>query len=519
MSFPASIFPLLFVFLFGSRQQPTAEAAEETPSPPKREFRAVWIATVGNMDWPSKGGLLAEEQQAEFINILDQHQRAGINAVVVQVRAAADAFYAKSFEPWSYWLTGKQGQPPEPFYDPLEFMIQETHSRGMEFHAWFNLDRATFSKKSVVAPDHISLRRPDWMLPYGERKLFNLGLPDVRTYVASVVTNIVRNYDVDGIHFDDYFYPYAVPGQVFKDDSTYRAFYNGQSRDDWRRTNVDKLIKQLHDSIQVAKPYVKFGISPFGVWKNHSQDPEGSPTYGGMTAYYNLYADVRKWVKEGWIDYVAPQVYFSAGFDKVPYRALVEWWTRNSFNRHLYIGHGVYRFGNVRDKDKNWMNPKELPNQVRYNRQFSGVHGSIYFSSTSLTRNLGNFRDSLLTDLNRYPALVPPMPWKDAEPPYPPRQAKAVPTPIGMELTWQQPEDAADGDKVRYYVVYRFNEEEKVRTEDPRHILSICVGEKTTHYLDRTAKPGERYVYVLTAVDRLHNESALIRVNVQQSQQ
>ncbi|WP_266362238.1 glycoside hydrolase family 10 protein [Tellurirhabdus rosea] len=489
--------------------------APTAPPPPKREFRAVWIATVDNIDWPSRRGLPADSQKVEFQRMLDMHQRAGINAVIVQVRAAADAFYAKGSEPWSVWLTGQQGRAPEPFYDPLEFMIEEAHSRGMELHAWFNLDRATFSKNTVVTPDHISLRRPDWMVAYGGRKLFNLGLPEVRSYVTGIVTNVLRNYDVDGIHFDDYFYPYHVPGQIFNDDSTYRVLNTtGLKKEDWRRANVDKLIHQLHDSIQTIKPYVKFGISPFGVWKNQAQDPEGSPTFGGMTAYYNLYADVRKWVKEGWVDYVAPQVYFSSGFDKVPYRALVNWWSKNSFNRHLYIGHGTYRLGNVRERDKKWFDPAEMPGQVRYNRQYPSVHGSIYFSSRSLMNNPYSFRDSLLTDLYRFPALVPAMPWKDAEPPYPPRSLKAMPTPGGVELAWQKPENAADGDAVRYYVLYRFAEMDKLTTEDPRHILALCIGEQTNRYVDRTAEPDKKYTYVLTAVDRMHNESAPARLDI-----
>jgi len=480
--------------------------------PPKREFRAVWIATVDNIDWPSRRGMHPDSQRAEFRAMLDLHQQAGINALIVQIRAAADAFYAKSPEPWSEWLTGQQGRAPEPFYDPMEFMIQEAHSRGMEFHAWFNLDRATFSKNTKVTPDHISRQRPDWMLAYGGRKLFNLGLPEVRNYVTGLVMNVVRNYDVDGIHFDDYFYPYAVPGQVVQDDSTYRAFYNGMAKDDWRRDNIDRLILQLRDSIQTAKPYVKFGISPFGVWKNRSQDPEGSPTTGGMTAYYNLYADVRKWVKEGWVDYVVPQVYFSTTFDKVPYRALVDWWTRNSFNRHLYIGQGPYRLGNARDRDKSWMSYRELPEQLRFNRRFPQIHGSVYFSSKSLTRNLMSFRDSLVADFHRYPALVPAMPWKDAEPPYPPRVLKVNRTLEGAEVSWQEPERAADGDIIRYYVLYRFEAGESIDINDPRRILSLVTRDRPTRYLDRTAVPDKRYIYVVTAVDRLHNESAPVRV-------
>ncbi|WP_128545559.1 glycoside hydrolase family 10 protein [Larkinella soli] len=487
--------------------------------PPKREFRAVWIATVDNIDWPSLKGMPADSQRVEFVKILDQHQRAGINAVVVQIRAAADAFYAKGSEPWSEWLTGRQGVAPMPFYDPLEFMIKETHDRGMEFHAWFNLDRATFSRIASVAPDHISARRPDWMLLYGGRKLFNLGLPEVRNYITGIVTNIVRNYDVDGIHFDDYFYPYGIAGQVVRDDATYKTYYNGMNRDNWRRDNVDRLILQLRDSIQAIKPYVKFGVSPFGVWKNRSQDPEGSPTTGGLTSYFDLYADTRKWIREGWIDYIAPQVYFSTDFVKVPYRGLVDWWIKNGFNRHLYIGQGAFRIGRPTSRDQAWGDPVEMPTQLRYNRQYPQIHGSIFFSSKSLTSNLNGVRDSLLTDFYRYPALIPPMPWKDPEPPLAPKDLKATASPEGVELFWQEPAPAPDGDRANYYVVYRFDRKGKVDLDDPRHILAICVGEHTTRFVDRTAEKDRRYAYVVTSVDRLHNESAPTEVTVRVPEQ
>ncbi|RRB10780.1 glycoside hydrolase family 10 protein [Larkinella knui] len=513
MRFHSPAFFVFFVCFFWKLSDASAQ------NPPKREFRAVWIATVDNIDWPSVRGMPADSQRAEFIAMLDQHQRAGINAVVVQIRAAADAFYAKSTEPWSFWLTGQQGRAPVPFYDPLEFMIRETHDRGMEFHAWFNLDRATYSKNSTVTSDHISLRKPEWMLQYGGRKLFNLGLPEVRNYVTSIVTNIVRNYDVDGIHFDDYFYPYGIAGQVIRDEVTYKTYFNGMNLANWRRENINQLILQLRDSIRALKPYVKFGVSPFGVWKNRSQDPEGSQTTGGLTSYFDLYADTRKWIREGWIDYIAPQVYFSTDFQKVPYRLLVDWWIKNGFNRHLYIGQGAFRINRSTPRDRAWNNPEETPTQLRYNRQFPQIHGSIFFSSRSLTDNLNGVRDSLLTDFYRYPALIPPMPWKDPEPPLSPKDLKATPTPEGVELFWQEPGPAPDGDKARYYVVYRFEKKEKINTEDPTRILAICVGERTTHFIDRTAGSDKRYVYVVTSFDRLHNESAPNQVNVRVPEQ
>ncbi len=481
---------------------------------PKREFRAVWIATVDNIDWPTKKSLTADVQQAEFRAMIDQQKQAGFNAMVVQVRTAADALYAKSMEPWSEFLTGQQGVAPSPFYDPMEFMITEAHNRGMEFHAWLNLDRGTFSKKSSITPDHITVRKPEWFLPYGERKLFNLGLPVVRTYVASLVANIVRNYDVDAIHFDDYFYPHLGPGQVFQDDETYRANYNGMNKDDWRRSNIDKLVLELRDSIKTVKPWVKFGLSPFGIWKNQTTDPEGTATTGGQS-YFNHSADSRKWVREGWIDYIVPQIYFPHDHPRAPYRTIVEWWTRNSGERHLYIGYGAYRVGKGGTREPSWNDPTQMPRQVRYARSMKPTLGGVYFSAKSLQNNPLGVRDSLQNDLYRLPALVPPMPWKDNVLPNMPRDLKATATPSGVELFWQAPAPASDGDRARYYVIYRFDgRQRQFRTDNPQYILSIAQGEDSTRYIDKTADPAKRYTYVVTAFDRLHNESKEVVVLV-----
>ncbi|MDB5242195.1 MAG: glycoside hydrolase [Spirosoma sp.] len=485
------------------------------PVPPKREFRAVWIATVDNIDWPSKKGLPTADQQREILALFDQQQQMGLNAVVVQIRSAADAFYAKSSEPWSEWLTGQQGLAPDPFYDPLEFMIEQAHQRGLEFHAWFNLDRATFSKSASVAPTNIVFRRPEWMLEYGGRKLFNLGLPAVRSYIAGIVANVVREYDVDGIHFDDYFYPYAEAGQVLRDDSTYQAYYNGMVKGDWRRDNVTRLVAELRDSIRANKPWVKFGISPFGIWKNKSNDPEGSLTNGGQS-YYDIYADSRKWVRDGLLDYIVPQVYFSSEFGRAPYKTLVEWWSRNTGNVHLYVGQGAYRVGRGSERDPGWGRATEFPDQMRYNRQQKAVLGSVFFSAKTLKTNPLSIRDSLQTNFYRYPALVPTMPWLDSIPPLAPHDLKAAMTPEGIELFWQQPAPALDGDGASAYLIYRFEgRRPRLVFDDPRYIIARCFGESTTRFIDKTADLKKKYVYVVTAIDRLQNESRETIVRVQ----
>ena len=472
---------------------------------PKREFRGVWIATVANIDWPSKQTLASALQQDELIKILDEHQQSGLNAVMLQIRPATDALYAKSREPWSKFLTGKQGQAPMPFYDPLEMAITEAHKRGIELHAWFNPYRAAFSlSPSDIAPNHITRQRPEWFFNYAGKKLFNPGIPEVRKYIVQVVLDVVRNYDVDGIHFDDYFYPYPEKNQFIPDAKQYELYGNGfETIDDWRRNNVDLLIKELADSIHAVKRHVKFGISPFGIWRNISQDPEGSESTG-LSGYSVLYGDARKWVKEGWIDYINPQVYFPFGYRPAPYEKLVDWWSNNSFGKHLYIGQAAYR---ATERREGWLDWQQLPNQVRYLRKNPRVQGSVFFSSKSLTNNLAGFQDSLRTDLYRYPAILPQMLWLDDIPPFSPLNLEVVVANQLVVLSWQEPLKARDGETAYGYVVYRFNASEPVNVQDPSKILKISFDGKTTSFTDFTAKRGVQYNYVVTALDRLKNES------------
>src|SRR3954447_6535662 len=271
--------------------------------PPQYEFRAVWIATVENIDWPSKKVLPVEKQKEEFVRMLDLHQRNGMNAVIVQIRPVADAFYPSRFEPWSEYLTGRQGQAPNPYYDPLQFMIEETHKRGMEFHAWMNPYRAVFNiNRSTISPTHVTRLYPQWFLTYGSTRYFDPGLPEVREHVNKVVKDLVERYDVDAIHFDDYFYPYRIPGKEFPDGATFAKYGNGMSKEDWRRSNVDSIIVMLGHTIKSVNPRVKFGISPFGVWRNKKDDLRGSDSKAGVTNYDDLYADILLWLQNGWID-------------------------------------------------------------------------------------------------------------------------------------------------------------------------------------------------------------------------
>src|SRR3954469_22815801 len=361
---------------------------------PKYELRAAWIATVVNIDWPSKKGLPVDQQKAEYITMLDSLQHLGMNAVIVQVRPAADAFYPSPYEPWSEWLTGTQGIAPEPYYDPLKFMIDEAHKRGMEFHAWLNPYRAVFDmRNSSVASNHITRVHKDWFLMYGGKKYFNPGLPQVMQYVTNIVKDIVTRYDVDAIHMDDYFYPYRITGKEFPDEATYEKYGNSLKKEDWRRSNCDTIIKMIHDTIVAVKPMVKFGISPFGVWRNKSKDDDGSDTKAGQTNYDDLYADILLWLKNSWIDYVAPQLYWEIGNKFCDYETLLDWWGKHSYDKDVYVGHALYR--TVENPTPAWRNPVELPNEIKFLRENKNIQGSIYFSASNFYSNPNGWADTL----------------------------------------------------------------------------------------------------------------------------
>ncbi|MDB5251692.1 MAG: hypothetical protein JWP27_861 [Flaviaesturariibacter sp.] len=381
------------------------------------EFRGVWIATVDNIDWPLRGQWNVDSQKADFIRQLDMHKANGMNAAIVQVRPAADAFYPSPYEPWSQWLTGAQGRPPAPFYDPLAFTIAEAHKRGFEYHAWCNPYRANFSVgKASIAPTHITRLHPEWFLQYGNTLYFDPGNPQARHWVIDVIRDIVSRYDVDAIHMDDYFYPYRIAGKEFPDTASYRKYGHGMNKDDWRRSNVDTIIVALSRAIKEEKPWVKFGISPFGVWRNKSQDPEGSPTQAGVTNYDDLYADILLWTRLGWIDYVTPQLYWEMGHPKVAFETLIDWWSKHAYGRHMYIGHGIYRAWETSATSKAWRQKDQLPRQIELLRKYPTVQGSVYFSSRSFEKNPNGWNDSLRNNYYRTPALVPPMPWLPKKP-------------------------------------------------------------------------------------------------------
>lgn len=375
---------------------------------PAKEFRAVWIATVGNTDWPSQKGLSAEDQKNEFIRLLDFHKQNGINAIIMQIRPAADAIYPSPYEPWSEWLTGVQGMPPSPWYDPLAFMIDETHKRGMEFHAWCNPYRAHFNiAKSSIAASHITRRKPEWFVTYGDKRYFDPGNKEAREYVVQVVRDVVSRYKVDGIHFDDYFYPYPIAGKEFPDTKTYQQYGNGMSKVAWRRSNVDSIIERLYQTIRSVKPAIKFGISPYGIWRNNDKDPRGSFTKTGLSNYDDLYADILLWLKKGWIDYVTPQLYWELEHPTASFETLIDWWSQNTYGKHCYIGIGLYRAGS----NKAWQDSTQLLRQIDCIRQTYNVQGMVFFSSKSFEKNPHGLNDILRQHYFREPARIPEMEW------------------------------------------------------------------------------------------------------------
>lgn len=475
--------------------------------PPKREFRAVWVASVSNIDWPTSKNLTPTQQRNEIVALLDKQKLNGMNAVVVQIRPSCDAFYGNAMEPWSEWLTGTQGTPPNPLYDPLAFIVEETKKRGMELHAWFNPYRAVVNKNSSsVHSSHVSNTHPQWIQVYDVLKVLDPGIPAVREYVIKVIVDVVKRYDIQGVHFDDYFYPYPKSGVPFLDSLTFVQYPNGfTDREDWRRNNINLLVKMLSDSIKAYKPWVKFGISPFGIWKNNTSDPLGSATTG-FESYFGIYADSRKWMEEGWLDYINPQIYWSIGFNAARYEVLVPWWVNNSFGRHLYIGQAAYKIGST--SDPNWQNLSMMPNEIRLNRAYPNVHGSVFFSSKSITNNLGGFQDSLRNNLYKYPALIPTMPWKDSVPPNPPQNFSGLGDSMSLTLNWERPTPASDNDSAKYFVLYRFNHPDSINLNDPRKILFISAKD-TTSYVDHFSGVGTpQYIYALSSFDKLHNESS-----------
>jgi len=468
----------------------------------KREYRAAWLATVVNLDWPSSPNLTPAEQRNSLIIILDELEKTNINTVIFQVRPECDALYNSSIEPWSYWLTGKQGKAPEPFYDPLEFAVQEAHKRGLELQAWFNPYRAVRDVGSYQqASNHVSVLHPEWVIQIDKIKFLNPGLPQVRSYVTSVIMDVVRRYDIDGVHFDDYFYPYPPNNITNQDNQTFSDFPRGFSNiDDWRRDNVNELIRMVYDSIQVVKPYVKFGISPFGIWKNGV--PQG---ISGLDAYSTIYADAVTWLNEQKVDYIAPQLYwpFGGGQD---YGKLLPWWASKTNGRFLIPGQALYRASS-------W-SPGEIPRQIRLNRATNNCYGSIYFRVNNFFQNPNGVTDSLVNNYYKYKSIIPSMNWKDQIKPNSPYNLEyaALQNTRGSGLRWNIPNLASDSDSAFMYVIYQFIGSSVTESDlnDPANILKIV--NRNQYKFNYGNISLDKLNFVVTALDRNYNESVMSNV-------
>ena len=476
-----------------------AQAQESGPPTVPREFRAMWVATVSNIDWPSKSGLSTWQQQAELVAILNRAVSLNMNAVILQVRPATDALYSSKLEPWSEYLTGQMGRPPEPYYDPLTFAVEEAHKRGLELHAWFNPYRSRHpSAKSEIAATHLSNTRPKIIRTYGKHLWMDPGDSAVRSHSVRVLTDVVKRYDLDGIHIDDYFYPYKEKDSAgvtieFPDSLTWAMYKSSGGtlvRDDWRRRNVNLLVRDLYRSIKATKPWVKFGISPFGVWR-----PGTPPQIKGFDAYAELYADSKKWLNEGWLDYFTPQLYWEIARQEVSYPVLLKWWiSENTKGRNVWPGNFTSRVGGT--GATSWKT-QEIIDQISATRLEKGAGGNVHFSAKVFMQNRDSLVDRLLAGPYAGPALVPPSPWLDSIPPRAPAATlRKDPATRALRVDFTR----RGTEKVWLWVLrYRFG---------PEWSTMILPGWQLSHMFEGGAASAAPDEIILSAVDRVGNESA-----------
>ncbi|MCX7919567.1 MAG: family 10 glycosylhydrolase [bacterium] len=495
------IFGLLLVILLFPDMARKSKAQEQVTFP-QREFRGVWIATVNNIDWPSRKGLPVQEQQQELIKLFDLCTALNLNAVIFQVRPAGDAFYASKLEPWSVWLTGEQGKAPDPYYDPLEFAVAECHKRGLELHAWFNPYRAGFTSQASFASNHISKTHPEYVHRYGQNYWMDPGEPEIKQHTVNVILDVVRRYDIDGVHFDDYFYPYAVPGEAFPDSNSYSKYTSAGGKlklDDWRRENVNSMVQQVYLGILKEKPWVKFGISPFGIWQ-----PGYPPGITGLNAYATLYADSRKWLQEGWVDYFTPQLYWRIDSPGQSYPKLLEWWLQQNIRaRHIYAGNILGGGGSrAASSTATTAANREIVNQVKITREQKAL-GNIFFSIKGLVRNRGKIQEVFQQEIYPQKALVPAMEWKRNYYPEQPAQVTAVSKGNTiMQLEWKPVRSARDDRALWRWAIYR-----QIGTANWELIAILPAS--LTSFADTL--PSDIKIadirYAITAVDRVSNES------------
>ena len=498
----------------------------DQPPPVAREFRAAWIATVSNIDWPSKPGLPADEQQRELVALLDKAVELNLNAVIFQIRPAADALYESKLEPWSEYLTGRMGRPPEPFYDPLQFAVEAAHRRGLQLHVWFNPYRVRLlGSRRPASADHASRAQRRIVRKYGDFLWFDPGEPVAAEHFFAVLYDVVKRYDIDGVHIDDYFYPYQVRDKAgaivpFPDDASYRRAVDvGETleRDDWRRQNVDRLVQGMYEEVKRAKPWVLVGISPFGIWR--PGHPEGIV---GLDQYSSLYADARKWFHEGWVDYFTPQLYWRIDSEGQSYPRLLGWWhEQNVKQRHLWPGNftsRIRRRSNREETREVWA-AEELLRQIELTRAQPGATGNVHFSMKALAQNYDGIADKLKERLYAEPALVPESPWLgDETPPRPEVVAKRIAEGVAVEMrlagagsgdprTTEGDPRTTDAESPPWQWVVRVRTGEGWQT-------AIVPGRENRHVVELPAGTAATEVAV-SAVTRLSREGPIARFSLE----
>ncbi len=476
----------------------------------KHELRAVWIATVNNIDWPSTPGLNSEQQKKELIVYFDLFKKLNFNAVVLQIRPTADAFYRSKYEPWSIYLTGDQTKAPDPEYDPLEFAIAEAHKRGMELHAWLNPYRVSQDTANLkfISPEHLYNKKPEIFVKHGKKLYFDPAYPETREFVTKVIKDIVTRYDVDGIHFDDYFYP----NNDFNDSVSFTTNSRGYKPEDkmaWRRENVDLVVKMLRDTIKSVKPYVKFGISPYAVWRNLREDPRGSDSKSyGYTNYDHLHADILLWMENGWVDYILPQLYFNIGYENADFAKLAKWWRDNSAGVPVYAGLGTYKL-DKKSKIAAWHSSEEIYKQALMIRSMSSYQGACYFNAKNILENrLGV--NGILKKLYKNPALVPSMRGFETTAPDKPVNLKISKKEQSLVLSWGKSEkcdSSATKLPVYYHAIYRFKKDEKPDFKNGEALIALT-GEDS---ISLDLYSNKDFQFYITALDRLYNESEAVK--------
>jgi uncharacterized lipoprotein YddW (UPF0748 family) len=479
----------------------TRIAAAQAPQPVDREFRAVWVATVGNIDWPSKQGLSTWEQQRELLAILDRVVALNMNAVVFHIRPGADALYASPYEPWSQYITGRQGRGPEPPWDPLAFAVEQAHKRGLELHAWFNPYRAAYNRDTAIARTHIAKTNPKLVRQYGRFLWMDPGDPEVRRRSLRAIVDVVKRYDVDGVHIDDYFYPYpendASGKRIdFPDSETYDKYVasGGKlAKDDWRRSNVDKLIEAMYKGVHAAKPWVRVGISPFGIWR-----PGNPAQIKGFDAYAEIYADSKKWLQNGWADYFVPQLYWPIAPPDQSFPVLYDWWlSQNTKHRHMWPGLATYR---ISETGQRRITSQEIVAEIDTMRARNTSLGHIHFNMTALMKGPDSLNERLLSRY-AFPALVPASPWLGAKAPGAPSARIVHDTATGdlvMRLTPAQ----GGGERVWLWTVRSY--------ANGRWVNEVLPGWLRAHRLAESATSRA----VVTAVSRTGVESRSVEVRV-----